>query len=114
MTIWKAFIATWSSRKLWAFVFTVCLLWVGLERAVVWIDALPAEKLSALTYIAGIVFGGMVCAAGAYMGFSAKFDASSVSRMLQEGVHETVNRTENVNVRVPKAAHFDDGGSDLD
>ena len=108
MTIWKAFIATWSSRKLWAFVFTVALLWVGLERAVVWIDILPAEKLSALTYIAGIVFGGMVCAAGAYMGFSAKFDASSVSKLLQEIVNETVN------VHVPKAQHFDDGGSDLD
>lgn len=101
MSVWKAFVAAWSSRKLWAFLLTVALLWAGLERVVAHIYDMPADKLPFLVQIASIVFGGIVCAAGAYMGFStwtARFNADSVASVLAK----------TVTVRAPKAAYFDD------
>lgn len=101
MTVWKAFVAAWSSRKLWAFLLTAGLLWAGLERVVAHIYEMDAEKLPFLVQIASIVFGGIVCAAGAYMGFStwtARFNADSVASVL----------TKNISVRAPKSTYFDD------
>jgi hypothetical protein len=97
MTIWRAFIAAWSSRKLWMFIFTVLILWAGLERIIDHIYSMPVEKIPHMVSLASIVFGGIVCAAGAYMGFQtwqARFSADSVASALSETKSVTVNKFE--------------------
>jgi magnesium-transporting ATPase (P-type) len=96
MSVWRAIIAAWSSRKLWMFVFTVLILWAGLERIIGHIYSMPVEKIPHMVALATIVFGGIVCAAGAYMGFQtwqARFSADSVASALSE-TKVTVNKFE--------------------
>jgi len=97
MTIWRAIIAAWSSRKLWAFLLTVSVLWIGWERVIWHLYALPVEKCAALITISNVVFGIVGCAAGAYMGFNswqARFSADSVASALSETKSVTVNKFE--------------------
>lgn len=84
MTIWKAIIAAWSSRKLWMFLLTVSVLWAGLERVINHLYSLPTDKCGFLVNISIAVFSIIGCAAGAYMGFSTRYDASSVVSVLNE------------------------------
>ncbi len=90
-----AFLGAWTSRKLWMFIFTTAILWLGLERIINHIYAMPVDKIPHMVSLASIVFGGIVCAAGAYMGFQtwqARFNADSVASSLHEVV--TVNKFE--------------------
>lgn len=112
MTIWKAFIGAWSSRKLWMFLLTVTVLWCGLERVINHIYALPTDKCGFLVNIAIAVFGIIGCAAGAYMGFESRFSADSVSNALNQV--ETMREDISQDRKYPKASAFDDGGEDLD
>lgn len=109
MSIWKAIIAAWSSRKLWAFLITVAVLWFGWERVIWHLYALPVEKSAALVTLSNVVFGIIGCAAGAYMGFS-----SWAGRVNSDSVASAISETITKTVRAPKAEHFDDGGEDLD
>ncbi len=95
--ILRSFIAAWSSRKLWAFIFTVLILWAGLERIINHIYAMPVDKVPFMVSLAQIVFGGIVCAAGAYMGFqtwTARFNADSVASVMNaaQSIKEDVTR----------------------
>ncbi len=97
MSIFRAIVAAWSSRKLWAFLITCLLLWAGLERVVAHIYAMDAEKIPHMVTLASIVFSGMVCAAGAYMGFQtwqSRFSADSVASAISETKRVTVDKFE--------------------
>ena len=79
-----AFIAAWSSRKLWMFILTVTILWLGLERIINHLYVLPTDKCGFLINIAIAVFGIIGCAAGAYMGFQTRYSADSVASVINE------------------------------
>ena len=96
MTIWKALVAAYSSRKLWMFLVTAAILWFGLERVIWHLYALPTEKCGFLINVSIAVFGVLICAAGAYMGFSTKYDAGSVVNALNQVRTSREDRTEQI------------------
>ena len=97
MTIFKAFIAAWSSRKLWAFIFTVSIIWIGYERAVNHLYSLPTEKCGTLATLTVAAFGIIGAAAGAYMGFQSRYSADSVATAISETITQVTKNVEVTN-----------------
>ncbi len=100
MSIWKALISAWSSRKLWAFFFTVGIVWAGFERSANYICALPTDKGGFIVTLSVAAFGIIGAAAGAYMGFQSRYSADSVASALSETLTKVG--------RAPKTTSFDD------
>lgn len=85
-----------TSRKLWMFLVTVAILWFGLERVIYHIYSLPTDKCGFLVSISIAVFSVLGCAAGAYMGFSTKYDATSVVQAISQTRTSKEDSTEQI------------------